>query len=96
MNGACWEASDIDGKGDGSSERERASQFTYDGLRRMVKIVEKTGSTINSTRKFVWSGQEKLEFRDAADGVTMRIFPQGQHNGTTPYFFTRDPSRFRA
>ena len=20
----------------------------------------------------------------------MRIFPQGQHNGTTPYFFTRD------
>lgn len=56
----------------------------------MVKIVEKTGGTINSTRKFVWVGQEKCEFRDAADAVTMRIFPQGQHNGTTPYFFTRD------
>lgn len=66
------------------------SEFTYDGLSRMVKIVEKTGGTINSTRKFVWHGQEKLEFRDAADAVTMRIFPQGQHNGTTPYFFTRD------
>lgn len=66
------------------------SEFTYDGLSRMVKIVEKTGGTINSTRKFVWSGQEKGEFRDAADAVTMRIFPQGQHNGTTPYFFTRD------
>jgi RHS repeat-associated protein len=56
----------------------------------MAKIVEKTGATVNSTRKFVWSGQEKLEFRDAADAVTMRILPQGQHNGTTPYFFTRD------
>ena len=66
------------------------SEFTYDGLSRMVKIVEKTGTTINSTRKFVWVGQEKCEFRDAADAVTMRIFPQGQHNGTTPYFFTRD------
>ena len=66
------------------------SEFTHDGLSRMVKIVEKTGSTINSTRKFVWHGQEKLEFRDATDAVTMRIFSQGQHNGTTPYFFTRD------
>ena len=66
------------------------SEFSYDGLSRMVKIVEKTGGTINSTRKFVWVGQEKCEFRDAADAVTMRIFPQGQHNGTTPYFFTRD------
>src|SRR5688572_544735 len=31
------------------------SDFTYDGLSRMAKIVEKTGATINSTRKFVWS-----------------------------------------
>jgi len=35
------------------------SEFTYDGLSRMVKIVERTGGTINSTRKFVWVGQEK-------------------------------------
>lgn len=66
------------------------SEFTYDGLNRMVKVVEKTGGTINSTRKFVWHDQEKLEFRDAADAVTMRIFRQGQHDGTTSYFFTRD------
>ena len=66
------------------------SEFSYDGLSRVVKIAEKTGATINSTRKFVWHGQGKLEFRDAAAAVTMRIFPQGQHNGTTPYFFTRD------
>jgi RHS repeat-associated protein len=66
------------------------SEFSYDGLNRVAKIVEKTGTTINSTRKFVWCGQEKCEFRDANDAVTLRVYPQGQHNGTTAYFFTRD------
>jgi RHS repeat-associated protein len=66
------------------------SEFSYDGLSRVAKIVEKTGSTINSTRKFVWNGQQKCEFRDANDAVTLRVYPQGQHNGTTAYFFTRD------
>jgi RHS repeat-associated protein len=56
----------------------------------MVKIVEKTGSTINSTRKFVWHGQENLEFRDATDAVTQRNFGEGQYVGTTAYFYTRD------
>jgi RHS repeat-associated protein len=66
------------------------SEFTYDGQSRMVKIVEKTGATINSTRKFVWYGQEKVEFRDAADAVTQRNYKQGQYVGTTVYFYTRD------
>lgn len=66
------------------------SEFSYDGLSRVAKIVEKNGATINSTRKFVWSGQEKCEFRDANDAVTLRVYSQGQHNGTTAYFFTRD------
>src|SRR4051812_14807551 len=66
------------------------SQFSYDGLNRVAKIVEKTGATINSTRKFVWHGQEKLEFRDATDAVTQRNFAQGQYVGTTAYLYTRD------
>jgi RHS repeat-associated protein len=66
------------------------SEFTYDGLNRVVKIVEKTGTTVNSTRKFVWHGQEKLEFRDATDAVTQRNYNQGQYVGTTAYFYTRD------
>ena len=66
------------------------SEFSYDGLNRVAKIVEKTGSTINSTRKFVWLGQEKLEFRDATDAVTQRNYSQGQYVGTTAYFYTRD------
>lgn len=66
------------------------SEFSYDGLGRVARIVEKTGSTVDSTRKFVWCGQEKCEFRDANDSVTLRIYSQGQHNGNTAYFFTRD------
>jgi RHS repeat-associated protein len=66
------------------------SEFTYDGLNRVAKIVEKTGATVNSTRKFVWHGEEKLEFRDATDAVTQRNFAQGQYVGTTASFYTRD------
>src|SRR5437588_4603350 len=66
------------------------SEFTYDGLNRVAKIVEKTGTTINSTRKFVWHGQEKVEFRDATDAVTQRNFSQGQYVGTTAYLYARD------
>jgi len=66
------------------------SEFTYDGLSRVVKIVEKTGTTINSTRKFVWAGAEMVEYRDATDAVTQRNYKQGQYVGTTAYFYTRD------
>jgi RHS repeat-associated protein len=66
------------------------SEFTYDGLNRVAKIVEKTGATINSTRKFVWCGQEKCEFRDATNAITQRNYFQGQYVGTTAYFYTRD------
>lgn len=66
------------------------SEFTYDGLSRIAKIVEKTGATTNSTRKFVWIGTQKCEFRDATDSVTQRNYGQGQYIGTTTYLYTRD------
>ena len=65
------------------------SEFAYDGLSRVAKIVEKTGSTINSTRKFVWAGTDMVEFRDFTDAVTQRNYKQGQYVGTTAYFYTR-------
>src|SRR5207302_1948832 len=66
------------------------SEFSYDGLSRMVKVVEKTRGRITSTRKFVWCGMEKCEFRDDRDAVTQFVYPQGQVSGTSPYFYTRD------
>jgi YD repeat-containing protein len=66
------------------------SEFTYDGLSRCVKIVEKTNGSVTSTRKFVWCGDEKCEFRDANDAVTLMAYSQGQYVGTTKYFYFRD------
>ena len=66
------------------------SEFSYDGLSRLVKMVEKSGTKIKSTRKIVWCGMEKCEFRDASDAVTLFVYNQGQVSGSTPYFYTRD------
>ena len=68
----------------------KRTEFSYDGLSRMSKVVEKTGININSTRKFVWCGNERCEYRNASDAVTLRLYPQGQLSGTTPYYYTRD------
>src|ERR1043166_9303050 len=68
----------------------KRSEFTYDGLSRCGKIVEKTNGSVTSTRKFVWCGMEKCEFRDANDAVTLMAYPQGQYIGTTKYFYFRD------
>jgi len=70
-------------------ERERTSQFSYDGLNRVAKIV-KNGSTINSSRKIVWCGNQMCEFRGANDSATDRIYSQGQNIGNTSYYYTRD------
>jgi RHS repeat-associated protein len=66
------------------------SEFTYDGLNRVAKIVEKSGTTLKSTRKIVWCGNQICEFRDASDTVTGRVYAQGEFIGTTGYTFTRD------
>jgi RHS repeat-associated protein len=66
------------------------SEFTYDGLSRVAKIVEKTGNTINSTRKFVWCGEEKCEFRDGNDAVTHQLYGNGQYSGGLQYYYLRD------
>jgi RHS repeat-associated protein len=66
------------------------TEFSYDGLNRLFKIVEKSKNRITSTRKFVWCGMEKCEFRDANDAVTLFVYPHGQYSGNTAYFYSRD------
>ncbi len=66
------------------------TEFSYDGLSRCVKIVEKSGSHASSTRKFVWCGNERCEFRDANDSVAVFAYPQGQFSGNKAYYYTRD------
>src|SRR6266536_2916317 len=65
------------------------SEFTYDGLNRCVKIVEKDGNHVRSTRKFVWCGMERCEFRGANDAVTLYVYPQGEYSNRA-YYYSRD------
>jgi RHS repeat-associated protein len=71
----------------GTSNR---SEFTYDGLGRRAKIVEKNGSTVTSTKQFVWNGSSIAEERDASNAVTRRFYSQGEQIGAANYFCTRD------
>jgi len=66
------------------------SEFSYDGLNRCIKIVEKSNEVTISTRKFVWCGSERCEFRGANNAVTLLVFPQGQYSGGVPFFYMRD------
>jgi len=68
----------------------KRSEFTYDGLSRCEKIVEKTNGSVTSTRKLVWCDQQICEYRGANNAVQMMIYPQGQYASATPYFYTRD------
>jgi RHS repeat-associated protein len=68
----------------------KRSEFTYDGLSRCVKIVEKTGNSVTSTRKFVWSGMEQCELRNASDAIIVFAYRQGQFRGGTAYYYSRD------
>ncbi len=67
------------------------SEFTYDGLNRCVKIVEKAGSTVNSTRRFVFCGTERCEYHNANGAVQLQFFNHGQYQGgSNGYYYMRD------
>jgi RHS repeat-associated protein len=66
------------------------SEFTYDGLGRKAKIVEKSGTTITATRQFIWDGLMIAEELDSTGVLANQFFAQGQINGAVPAFYTRD------
>ena len=72
------------------------TELTYDGLSRRVKIVEKTGTTVTSTKKFVWDGLTIAEERNNSNKVTRKHYQQGVQfvsyspTTTTAYFYARD------
>ena len=72
------------------------SEFTYDGLSRRVKIVEKTGPTVTSTKQFVWIGNRIAQERDASNSIKKHYFADGEVRGVPGtrtakyYYYTRD------
>src|ERR1017187_3376038 len=71
------------------------SEFSYDGLGRRLRIVEKTNGVVQSDNYYLWSRNEICELRDASGATVLRrFFPQGESlvgaTGNTNYFYTRD------
>jgi RHS repeat-associated protein len=71
------------------------TDFTYDGLSRMIKLQELNGSTVTATRQFVWDGSTIADERDASNNIVRRYFSQGEQvvQGTGApalLYYTRD------
>jgi RHS repeat-associated protein len=67
------------------------SEFTYDGQSRRVRIVEKSGVTVTSDRRFLWCASEICEERSSSGGtVAKRYFAEGVQQSAQAYFYSRD------
>jgi RHS repeat-associated protein len=67
------------------------SEFTYDGLQRRVRVIEKENSVVQSETKAIWCETGICEER-AADGttVTRRAFALGEQAAGVARFFAAD------
>ena len=70
----------------GSSKR---TEFSYDGLNRRVRTIERDGATVLNDRRLVWDSLVEYEERDSAtNAVLKRFYPQGyltRANASDPF-----------
>lgn len=70
------------------------SEFSYDGIGRRTRIVEKQNSVITTDKRYVWCGGEICEERDSTGStVQKRFFEQGVQDGGVNIHYTRDHLR---
>ena len=72
----------------------KRTELSYDPLGRRSRMVEKTGSMVDSEKHFAWNGLELCEERDINNAVTKRYYSQGMQvvsgSNSAGYFYTRD------
>jgi RHS repeat-associated protein len=75
----------------GTSPLQR-TEFTYNGLGQRVKIVEKSGGSVVTEKRFIWipSSPQPTEERDASNSVTRRFYAQGEQIAGNSYYYDRD------
>ncbi|HKP02600.1 MAG TPA: RHS repeat-associated core domain-containing protein [Chthoniobacterales bacterium] len=75
----------------GNSNR---TELTYDGASHCTKIVEKAGTTVTSTKQFVWLGHQIAEERDANNVTTRRYYSDGEQriggSDAGIYYYSKD------
>ena len=76
-----------------SGPSNTASSFTYDGLGRLVRIVDSASGTVTADHSYFWCGQVRCLARDntqSGSPVTTQYFDQGMISGGAPYYYVRD------
>jgi RHS repeat-associated protein len=67
------------------------SEFTYDGLKRRVRMVEKVGGVVQSDRRVLWCERTICEERDSSGTtVVRRAFALGEQIAGAAQFFAKD------
>jgi RHS repeat-associated protein len=67
------------------------SEFTYDGLGRWVRLIEKNNGVVASDLRFLWCESSICEERDSAGSTTLKRFVgHGMQANGNPFFYTRD------
>jgi RHS repeat-associated protein len=65
--------------------------MSYDGKGRRVSITELHGSTVLTSKTFVWCGESVCEERNSGGQVTTKLFfDRGEQVGGVNYFYTQD------
>jgi RHS repeat-associated protein len=76
------------------NDGNKRTEFTYDGLDRLVSIRQSVNGSQVSHRRFVWCDNKLCEERDATGVVTKRFFELGTKveagANAGNYFYTRD------
>ena len=69
-----------------------SSEFSYDGLGRRVRIVEKdAGGAVTSDRHYLWDGLRIAQERNAVGTPATIFYPQGEmRTGNVKYYYVRD------
>jgi len=76
-----------------SSANNTASGFTYDGLGRLVRVVDTTGGTITADHSYTWCGSVRCPARDntqSGSPVSTQYFDQGVIISGTSYYYVKD------
>ena len=67
------------------------TEFSYDGLDRRVRVVEKQNGVEQSNQVYLWDGTEIVQRRDSTGATVERnYFGQGYEEVDNDYFYTKD------
>lgn len=70
-----------------------SSSFTYDGLGRLVRVVDSSGGVVVADHSYTWCGTTRCLAHDntqSGSPVSSQYFVQGAIIGGTPYYYVND------